>query len=82
MTGLVRALTASLAHPLSWERLRLIQSGLCKVSAFAIVWVKVLWQLTFAVCGRGALLALECARHGQFVQSEAQCSERFHATKM
>jgi EamA domain-containing membrane protein RarD len=81
MTELVRALAVSLAHSLMWEKLHLIQSGLRKVSAFVIVWVKVLWQLTFVVCGRGALLALECARHGQFVQSEAQCSERCRATE-
>jgi hypothetical protein len=81
MTGLVRVLVVSPAQSSTSERLHLTQSGLRKAHALVIVWARGVWQLTFVVCERGALRALEFARRGKVVQSKAQCFGRCRVTK-
>jgi hypothetical protein len=81
MTGLVRVLVVSPAQWSMLEKLHLTQSGLWGVHALVIVSAKGVWQLTFAVCERGALRALGFARRGKVVQSKAQCFGQCRATK-
>ena len=81
MTGLVRVLVVSPAQSSTLERLHLTQSGLWRVHALVIVWARGVWQLTFVLCERGALRALDFARRVKVVQSKAQCYGRCRVTK-